>query len=364
MPGGAPHEQLIALIKRGSGWMHKLSPMPTVRRCGKAPIVERLNLARAVPTEDWAVTQRLDVIKTYKLFINGAFPRSESGRSLPVASASGRAIGHVSRGSRKDVRDAVEAAAAAQSKWAAASSYNRGQVMYRMAEMLEGRREEFAELIEQTTKHKNVETTKRTRAKAWKQRGASGDSVQQVDAAIDRLVCFAGWADKYAQVLGCNNPVSGPYYNFTVPEPSGVVGVVCPPDAPALLGLVSLIAPPLCAGNAIVVLASDEAMLPAAVFGEVCASSDVPPGVINLITGERAELLEHLAKHRGVNAISGANLSREETTMLKLGTADNVKRVHVANLSDEDWFDPATCENPWTIEPFVEMKTIWHPAGA
>ena len=173
------------------------------------------------------MTDRLEVAKTYKLFIGGAFPRSESGRSIPVADAKGRVLAHISHASRKDLRDAVEAARKAQGKWADATAYNRGQVLYRMAEMLEGKKGEFAGLIG----------------------GASGK--REVGAAIDRLVCFGGWADKYAQVLGCNNPVAGPYYNFTVPEPTGVVGVIAPDD-PALLGLVSLIAPPLCAGNAVV----------------------------------------------------------------------------------------------------------------
>lgn len=306
------------------------------------------------------MVQRLDVAKTYKLFINGAFPRSESGRSIAVQDANGRVLAHLSQGSRKDLREAVEAASAAQPKWAGASSYNRGQVLYRMAEMLEGKREEFSELLSHTSQRKGI--------KASRQRGIKGMSrtqaLREVDASIDRLVCFAGWADKYAQVLGCNNPVSGPYYNFTVPEPTGVVGVIAPPTSPALLGMISLIAPPLCSGNAVVVIASDEAMLPAAVFGEVCATSDVPPGVVNIVTGVRSELLEHLAKHRGVNAISAANLSREETTVLKLGTADNVKRVHIAKVAEDEWFDPGVMENPWTIEPFVEFKTIWHPAGA
>jgi acyl-CoA reductase-like NAD-dependent aldehyde dehydrogenase len=297
--------------------------------------------------------QRLDVAKTYKLFINGAFPRTESGRSIPIQDAKGNLLAHVCQGSRKDLRDAVEVAAAAQPKWANATPYNRGQVLYRMAEMLQGKRDEFAELLKETSKRQSV---KKSKAK-------SPSVLQEVDAAIDRLVCFAGWADKYAQVLGCNNPVSGPYYNFTVPEATGVVGIVVPSGPPTLLEMTSLIAPPLCAGNAVVVIASDDAMIPAAVFGEICATSDVPAGVINIITGIRSELLEHLAKHRGVNAVSAANLSREETMLLKLGTSDNVKRVHVAKIADADWFDAAVMENPWTIEPFVEFKTIWHPAA-
>lgn len=304
---------------------------------------------------------RLDVIKTYKLFINGTFPRSESGRSLPIEDASGAAIAHVSHGSRKDLRDAVEAAAAAQPKWAGATAYNRGQVLYRMAEMLEGKRDEFADALRPGSSGSGKASLKRKRTTQ-----NAGLRIQsELDAAIDRLVCFAGWADKYAQVLGCNNAVAGPYYNFTVPEPTGVVGVVTPPGdrGPALLGMISLLAPPLCAGNAIVVIADDHAMLPAAIFGEVCATSDVPAGVVNIITGKRAELIDHLARHRNVNAISAANLPREQAAILKAGIAENLKRVHIAQLDDEDWLDPGVCENPWTIERFVEMKTIWHPSA-
>lgn len=295
------------------------------------------------------MTQRLEVAKTYKLFINGAFPRSESGRSIAIEGKSGKVIAHVAHGSRKDLRDAVEAAAAAQPRWASASAYNRGQVLYRMAEMLEGKRDEFVSAIAETSKHRSVETSK---------------PHFEVEASIDRLVCFAGWADKYAQVLGCQNPVAGPYYNFTVPEPTGVVGVISPPaPAPALLGLISLIAPPLCAGNAIVAIADDQSMIPASILSEVCATSDVPPGVINIITGNRGELIDHLARHRNVNAISAANLPRQAASVLRMGMAENLKRVHVWRFDDRDWFDPTMCESPRTIEPFVEMKTIWHPSA-
>ncbi len=300
---------------------------------------------------------RLAVTKTYKLYINGGFPRSESGRSLPALDVHGEILAHVSHASRKDLRDAVEAASAAQPKWSAATAYNRGQVLYRMAEMLEGKRDEFVEAIS----NQPSAASKRKSPKSKIQNPKS-----EIDASIDRLICFAGWADKYSQVLGCNNPVAGPYYNFTIPEPTGVVGVIAPPSAkgPALLGLISLLAPPLCAGNTIVAIADENSMIPAAIFGEVCATSDVPAGVINILTGRRSELLDHLARHRNVNAISAANLSREETTVLKNGIAENLKRVNVAKIAEQDWLDPATCENPWTIERFVEMKTIWHPSAA
>ncbi len=310
-------------------------------------------------------TDRLAVDKTFKLYVNGAFPRSESGRSIIVRGGDGSVLAHVTQASRKDLRDAVEAAAAAQPKWAAATAYNRGQVLYRMAEMMEGKRDEFAEALRETSNRRNVRTSKSRRApspsRGWK---PAERPEEEVSASIDRLVCFAGWADKYAQVLGCNNPVAGPYYNFTVPEPTGVVGVLSPGEGPALLGLISLLAPPLCAGNAVVAVADDQAMLPAAILGEVCATSDVPAGVINILTGKRSELIEHLAQHRTVNAISAANLSRDEAATLKAGIADNLKRVRLASIQPADWTDPAVCEHPWTIEPFVEMKTIWHPGAA
>jgi acyl-CoA reductase-like NAD-dependent aldehyde dehydrogenase len=291
--------------------------------------------------------KRLDVTKTYKLYINGAFPRSESGRSLPIHNTRGSVIGHISHASRKDLRDAVEAAGAAQPKWASATAYNRGQVLYRMAEMIEGKRDEFADAL------KSVSVSSKSK---------SPNAQAELDASIDRLVCFAGWADKYTQVLGCNNAVAGPYYNFTVPEPTGIVGVIAP-DSPALLGLISLIAPALCAGNAIVAIASDANPIPAAILGEVCATSDVPAGVINILTGKRAELLDHLARHRNVNAISAANLARDEASVIRSGIAENVKRVGISTIADDEWFDAGVCESPWTIEPFVEMKTIWHPSA-
>ena len=292
------------------------------------------------------MSNRLEVAKTYKLYIGGAFPRSESGRSLPVTGGGGTV--HISRASRKDLRDAVEAAAKAQPAWADATAYNRGQVLYRMAEMLEGKRQEFAELLKAGARTKG--------------RGAAALSpAREVEASIDRLVCFGGWADKYSQVLGCNNPVAGPFYNFTVPEPSGIVGVIAP-DGPALLGLVSLIAPPLCAGNAVVALGSESDPLATAVFGEVCATSDVPAGVLNLLTGLREELVPHFASHREINSIHAAGLSPDHAKSLREGAADSVKRVTVRE--GVDFSDEAACHSPWWIEPFVEMKTMWHPSGA
>jgi len=290
------------------------------------------------------MAERLDVTKTYKLYINGKFPRSESGRSMAIENTKGHVIAHLSRASRKDMRDAIEAASKAQPGWFDRSAYNRGQILYRMAEMLEGKREEFALAIKSTTGRTVAQTRK------------------EVDASIDRMVCFAGWADKYTHVLGANNTVAGPYYNFTAPEPTGVLGVVAP-DEPALLGLVSLAAPAVCAGNTVVVLASQSHPLAAAIFAEVCATADVPAGVINMLTGFRSELIEHLANHRNVNGVSAANVSKKQRETLELGIADNLKRVHVAHYADDEWFDVETFESPWMIEPFVEFKTIWHPAA-
>ena len=293
--------------------------------------------------------ERLGVLKTYKLFIGGKFPRTESGRSLPVTDGSGQAIAHVCRASRKDLREAVEAARAALPGWSGATAFNRGQVIYRMAEMLEGRRDEFIGLLRGTRPGPGAPP--------------SLDPDHEVTLSIDRLVAFAGWADKHAQVLGCNNPVAGPYYNFTSPEATGVV-VAIGADTPALLSLVSMLAPPLCAGNAIIAIGPESNMPVASVLGEVCATSDVPGGVINILTGLREELLPHVASHREIDAVHAAGLTEDQRSMLRAGSAENLKRVTVRNLAPETWTDADACESPWWIEPFVEMKTIWHPSGA
>jgi len=265
------------------------------------------------------VADRLPVRKTYKLYIGGKFPRSESGRTYE---AEGQ---NVARASRKDVRDAVQAARGAQPTWASATAYNRGQVLYRIAEMMEARADEFALLC-------------------------SGRD--EVERAIDRWVWYAGFADKLAQVLGSTNPVAGPYFNFTVPEPTGVVGIVAP-DEPPLLGLVSRIAPALTGGNAVVALASESQPLAAIELAEAIATSDVPGGAVNLLTGRRTELAPWLASHMDVNAIdiTGANGLRAE---LERAAAENVKRVVSA--------DPDV-QSLWEISAFLELKTIWHPIG-
>jgi acyl-CoA reductase-like NAD-dependent aldehyde dehydrogenase len=262
---------------------------------------------------------RLPVRKTYKLFIGGAFPRSESGRTYE---AEGQ---NVALASRKDVRDAVRAARTAFPKWAGMTAYNRGQVLYRLAEMVEARAAEFADL-------------------------SSGRD--EVERAVDRIVWYAGWADKLAQVLGSSNPVAGPYFNFTVPEPTGVVGVLAP-DEPPLLGLVSRIVPALTGGNVVVAVASEPHPLAAIELAEAIATSDVPGGVVNILTGRRAELAPWLASHMDVNAldISGAD---GESPDLERAAADNVKRVIRGRPE---------AQSPWEIASFLELKTVWHPVG-
>lgn len=288
---------------------------------------------------------RLPVLKTYKLFLGGVFPRTESGRSWSIEDAKGDILAHLCLASRKDLRNAVVAARKAQDGWARRSAYNRGQVIYRMAEMLEGKAEEFTAALASTVP------------------GGKRRARKEVDAAIDRLVSFAGWADKYSQVLGCNNPVAGPFYNFTVAEAMGVVGIVAAKEEP-LLGLVTQLAPVLVAGNAAVVVGSESHPLATALFGEVCATSDVPAGVVNLLTGKRKELLGVMAGHRDVDAIAAAQCSKAERTLLEEGAAENLKRVTVERIGSKDWYDTAKMHAPYRIQPFTEMKTIWHPAGA
>lgn len=312
------------------------------------------------------MTERLGIIKTHKLFIGGQFPRSESGRSLPVSGPSGEVVAHLCRASRKDLRDAVVAARGAQEGWARRDAYSRGQILYRMAEMVEGKRGEFVEALGIAG-----EKARAGKAQAGKKKGNArrpsplpppkgrGSSEDEVSAAVDRLVAYAGWADKYQQVLGCQNPVQGPYHNFTIPEAVGVVGVVAP-DACPLLGLVSLIAPAICSGSTVVALGSGVNPIPTCIFGEVCATSDVPGGVVNLLTGDRGELLKWMAEHREIDAIHAAAGTPDEARALRLGAAENVKRVVLRDGAD--WFDNAACEGPGWIEPLVDFKTLWHPA--
>ena len=300
----------------------------------------------------------LPVLKTYKLFINGAFPRTESGRTMPVHDGAGRLAAHLCRASRKDLRDAVEAARNA-SRWRETTAYNRGQVLYRMAEMLEGRSHEFAEAIEIGRARSR---SARRPARGVRTRDVTLSAAAEIAAAVERLVSFAGGTDKYQQVLGCRNPVAGPYHVFSLPEPAGVVAVVSP-DEPSLIALVSMIAAPLCAGNTVVALASERNPVPAALFAEVLATSDLPPGAVNILTGFRAELLEHVAGHREIRAISACGMTPDEERLLQLGAAENLKRVHVrASMPPTAWLDDVE-QSPERIVPFVETKTIWHPSA-
>jgi acyl-CoA reductase-like NAD-dependent aldehyde dehydrogenase len=290
------------------------------------------------------MAERLDVIKTCKLFIGGAFPRTESGRSQPIHDTKDRVIAHACIASRKDLRNAVEAARKAAAAWSDTTAYLRGQILYRMAEMLESRRDEFTSAISTTTSL--------TPAKARR----------EVEASVDRLVRFAGWADKYQQVLGCQNAVAGPYYNFTIPQSTGITGVIAP-ASPALLGLVTLVAAPLCAGCPVVVLASETTPLPAVLFSEICATSDVPAGVVNILTGQRSELLEPMARHREIAAIVGASLTPTQREMIQTMGAENLKRIHLVKYSDTQWEDDDAVASPWNIDHFVDTKTIWHPSA-
>ncbi|WP_454728947.1 aldehyde dehydrogenase family protein [Cellulosimicrobium protaetiae] len=294
--------------------------------------------------------ERLGVRKTYKLYVGGKFPRSESGRTYEVTDTKGRFLANVAQGSRKDAREAVVAARAAQAKWAGATAYNRGQVLYRVAEMLEGRREQFvAEVV-----------------------AGEGLTARQaelaVSEAIDRWVWYAGWTDKVAQVAGSANPVAGPYFNLSSPEPTGVV-VCLAPQRSSLLGLVSTIVPPLVTGNAVIVVASEQRPIPAVTLSEVLATSDVPGGVVNVLTGFTRELAPPLASHLDVNAIDLAGAVGAEGVVwgeLEAAAADSVKRVlrpAVGRRGDDAEPDWTEAPRPQRILAFTETKTVWHPKG-
>jgi acyl-CoA reductase-like NAD-dependent aldehyde dehydrogenase len=289
------------------------------------------------------MSTRLDVKKTYKLYIGGKFPRSESGRYLPAKSARGEHLDNFAHSSRKDFRDAVVAARAAFDGWQKATAYNRGQILYRAAEMLQNR---AGELVAEIARSTNVSAAKAKR---------------EVTLAIDRLVHFAGWTDKYQQVFGSVNPVASSHFDFTTPEPTGVV-VVLSPDEPSLLALVSLVAPVILSGNAAIVVASEKFPLPAATFAEILATSDLPGGVVNLLTGKRAELVPHIASHMDVNAIVDGSGDAELGAKIQAGTAINLKRCSKPVFSPADWFS-AKVEDPYRILDTVEFKTAWHPIG-
>lgn len=289
------------------------------------------------------MTGRLEVRKTYKLYIGGQFVRSESGRCLPARSAGGAQLENVCQASRKDFREAVAAARGAFAGWAGKTAYLRGQILYRAAELLQYRAGELANEIARSTE---VPARKAQR---------------EVSLAIDRLVYFAGWTDKYGQIFGSVNPVASSHFNFTTPDPTGVV-VVLSPDEPALLALVSLVAPVILSGNAAVVVASDKYPLPALTFSEILATSDLPGGVVNLLTGNRKDLVAHIAGHMDVNAVVDAVGEPEIGAKLQGGTALNLKRYAIHWLAAQDWFT-ARGEDPYRILDTVEFKTAWHPIG-
>lgn len=289
---------------------------------------------------------RLPITKTPKVYVGGAFIRSEGGRVLPIHDPSDktRLLGNVPRCTRKDLRNAVEAAAAAGPGWAKRTAYNRGQIIYRLAEMLESRADELTASL---ARHAATEA----------------DAAREVTVLIDRLVYYAGWADKFAQVLGNTNPVSGPYFNFTLPEPMGVVGVIAEEGVPPLLGLISQIAPVIVSGNTVAAFVAEGAPLPAILLGEMLAVSDLPGGVVNLLTGRRAELLPTFATHEAIRALDAAGVSQAEAKTLGLGAASSVKRLKTRVAGEVDWFGPGA-QGVEEIAAFVEYKTIWHPIGA
>ncbi|MDR2986387.1 MAG: aldehyde dehydrogenase family protein [Nocardiopsaceae bacterium] len=306
---------------------------------GKSPSAGHSQSAPERASSEPSLAGRLGVRKTYKLYVGGAFPRSESGRSYPVyAAKNGELLAYAARSSRKDVRDAVVAARGAVAKWSGATAYNRGQVLYRVAEMIEGRAGQFADDIV------NAEGVSAAVAR------------RTVAAVIDRWVWYAGWPDKVAQVTGAANPVAGPYFNFSVPEPTGVVGVIAPGES-SLLGLASVLAPVIATGNTAVVVTSQARPLPAITLSEVLGTSDVPGGVVNILTGHTDELAPVLAGHFDVNAIDLTGVAPDGRAELERLAASNVKRVFVA---DEDWAAPPA---PRRMLAFLETKTVWHPVG-
>ncbi|GAA3627741.1 aldehyde dehydrogenase family protein [Microlunatus ginsengisoli] len=285
-----------------------------------------------------ARASRVPVTKTYKLYVGGAFPRSESGRTYPIHGADGGFVANAAQGSRKDARDAVVAARKGFGAWSKATPYNRGQVIYRIAEMLEGRRAEFDDLL---------------------RLGPTPARADEVDLAVDRLVHYAGWTDKLAAVFGGANPVSGPYFSYSAPDPTGVVAAVAPAGAP-LLGLVGVIAPIIAGGNSCVLVAAQPDACVAITFGEVLATSDVPAGVVNLLTGSAAEIAPHLAAHGDVNALDLTGAEPELRADLERAAAETVKRVYAPKGSPDFAATPGTAR----LRAFLEIKTVWHPTGA
>jgi aldehyde dehydrogenase (NAD+) len=286
---------------------------------------------------------RLPITKTPKVYVGGAFIRSESGRTFAIKDAGGRFFANVPQCTRKDLRNAVEAAAKSGPGWAKRTPYNRGQILYRLGEMLEARKADMADAL-------------------MLGGGSKSAAAKEITAAVDRLIYYAGWADKYEQVLGSVNPVAAPYFNFTVTEPMGIVGVIAPDEAP-LLGLVSLVAPVIVSGNTVVALASAAQPYPAIVLGEMLATSDLPGGVVNLLTGARKDLLPTFATHTHLRALA-AVADAGERKALALGAVESVKRTKFWKTEEKtDWFS-GKAQSLYAIRDFLEFKTTWHPIGA
>jgi acyl-CoA reductase-like NAD-dependent aldehyde dehydrogenase len=300
-----------------------------------------------------AKTSRLAVQKTYKLFIGGKFVRGENGRVLPARGGNGTVLANFCRASKKDFRDAVVAARAAFPNWSKQSAYLRGQILYRAAEMLEMRRSELQSELGRADRAARASSAKATAARST--------STRETTLAIDRLVHYAGWTDKFTQIFGTVNPVATSHFNFTIPEPTGVVVVLCP-DEPALLGFVSLVAPVILSGNCVVVLASTAKPLPALTFSEIIATSDLPGGVVNVLAGDSAELAPHIAAHMDVNAIVDGTGDAKLGRQLQQGGELNVKRYVRRDLAPTEW-ERGAAENPYWIADTLEMKTAWHPIG-
>lgn len=293
-------------------------------------------------------------MKTYKIFVGGAFPRSESGRTYPVRSLDGNLLAHAVRSSRKDVREAVKAARSAQNSWASRTAYNRGQILYRIAELMNSRKDEFIREVSVCAPLADSDSDT--------DNDSGQQAIREVEIATDRWIWYAGWCDKFASLAGSSNPVAGPYFGFTIPEPTGVVGIVAPDEAP-LASLVSRLAPVLVSGNTAVVIASETHPLPAVALAEVLATSDVPGGVVNILTGHRTELALPLASHGDVDALDLTGCDPELLAAARASAAATVTRVVTASASERQWLTPAA-ESPYIIEAFCEYKTVWHPKGA
>ena len=286
------------------------------------------------------MSERLEVLKTYKTYVNGKFPRSESERVYMISDKKGRHIANACRCTRKDIRDAVVSARSAFSGWSDRSAYNRGQILYRIAEMLEGRKDQFIQELENSgIEHKKAKS--------------------EVECSIDRLLYFGGWTDKISQVFGTVNPVASSHFNFSVPEPSGVVGILGPEDFP-LLSIVSLIAPVIASGNCTVLIPSEKNPLPSISFGEVLHASDLPGGVVNILSRYHNEMMDHLTSHMDVNSI--VNTSTDKNIMKHIDENASISVKRVTHYSITDWMDDRY-ENPYMILECMEIKTTWHPIG-